>query len=165
MQFFFGGGVAHPRPMEVPRARVWIGAVATDLHRSSRQHQIRAVSATYTTAHGNTRSLTWWVRPVIEPASLRMLVRFISAEPRQKLLDAFMLIQIVFFLRVPTMAQWVKNLMAAAEVAMEAQVQSSVWGSRLKDLALVQLWCSLQLWLVFSPWLGNVHMLQVWPLK
>ena len=45
------------------------------------QCQIRAVSATYTAAHGNTRSLTHWVRPEIEPASSWMRVRFVSAEP------------------------------------------------------------------------------------
>ena len=36
-------------------------------------------SATYTTAHGNTTSLTHWVRPGIEPVSSWILV-FISAE-------------------------------------------------------------------------------------
>ena len=42
---------------------------------------------TYTTAHGNAGSLTHWPRPGIEPASSRMLVRFVSAEPRQELLS------------------------------------------------------------------------------
>ena len=42
---------------------------------------IRAASVTYTTAHGNARSLTSWARPGIEPASLWELVRFVSAEP------------------------------------------------------------------------------------
>ena len=46
------------------------------------QHQIRATSATYTTAHGNAGSLSHWVRPRIEPKSSWMLVRFVSAEPR-----------------------------------------------------------------------------------
>ena len=32
-------------------------------------HQIWAASATYTTAHGNARSLTHWARPGIEPTS------------------------------------------------------------------------------------------------
>ena len=35
----------------------------------------------YTTAHGNAGSLTHRARPGIEPASLWMLVRFVSAEP------------------------------------------------------------------------------------
>ena len=38
------------------------------------------MSATYTTAQGNTRSLTHWVRPGIEPASI--LVGFISTAPQ-----------------------------------------------------------------------------------
>ena len=50
------------------------------------QLRIWAVSVTYTTAHGNTRSLTHWSRPGIEPASSWMLVRFVSTEPRQELL-------------------------------------------------------------------------------
>ena len=32
-------------------------------------HQIRAAFATYTTAHGNTGSLTPWARPGIKPTS------------------------------------------------------------------------------------------------
>ena len=51
-----------------------------------REHRIRAVSVTYTTAHGNTRSITHWVRPGIEPASSWILVGFISAEPQWELL-------------------------------------------------------------------------------
>jgi len=42
------------------------------------QHQIWTLSATYTTAHSNTKSLTHWARPGIEPASSWMLVRFIN---------------------------------------------------------------------------------------
>ena len=38
------------------------------------QHQIRATSVTYTTAHSNSRSLTHWVRPGIELAPSCMLV-------------------------------------------------------------------------------------------
>ena len=43
------------------------------------------MSATYTTAHGNTGSLTHWVRPGIKPLSSWMLVRFDSAEPWHEL--------------------------------------------------------------------------------
>ena len=48
------------------------------------QHQIQAESVTYTTAHSNTGSLNHWTRPGIEPASSCILVRFVSAEPRQE---------------------------------------------------------------------------------
>ena len=34
---------------------------------------------------------------------------------------------------VPAVVQWVKNLTAVAQIAAEAQVQSPVWCSRLKD--------------------------------
>ena len=57
------------------------------------------------------------------------------------------------------MAQWVKKL------TTEVRVQSPAWHSGLKDLALLQLCCSLQLWLRISPWLGNSHMLWVQPIK
>ena len=52
------------------QAKGWIGAVATGLHHS----------------HSNAGSLTHWTRPGIEPASLWILGRFISAEPRGELL-------------------------------------------------------------------------------
>ena len=42
------------------------------------QHGIWAVSATYTTARGNARSLTHWVRPGIQPVSSWMLVGFVT---------------------------------------------------------------------------------------
>ena len=47
--------------------------------------QIQAESMTYTTAHGNTRSLTHWARPGIEPMSSRILVGFISTAPQWEL--------------------------------------------------------------------------------
>ena len=50
-----------------------------------RQRQIRAASANYTTAHGNTGSLTHWLRPGIESASSCILFGFVTAEPRQEL--------------------------------------------------------------------------------
>ena len=42
--------------------------------------RIHAESVTYTTAHGNTRSLIHWARSGIEPESSWMLVRFVSTE-------------------------------------------------------------------------------------
>ena len=41
-------------------------------------HRIPAASATYTTAHSNTRPLTHWARLGIEPTSSWMLIRFIN---------------------------------------------------------------------------------------
>ena len=43
------------------------------------------VDVTYTTAHGNIRSVTHWARPGIEPAYSLVLVRFDTAEPQQEL--------------------------------------------------------------------------------
>ena len=42
------------------------------------QHRLRATSATCTTAHSNTGSLTHWARPGIEPASSWFLVDFVN---------------------------------------------------------------------------------------
>ena len=42
------------------------------------QGQIQAVSVTYTTAHGNTGSLTHWARPGIKPTISWFLVRFVN---------------------------------------------------------------------------------------
>ena len=43
--------------------------------------EMRAASATYTTARGNTGSLTHWARPGSKPGSSWVLLRFISSEP------------------------------------------------------------------------------------
>ena len=63
------------------------------------------------------------------------------------------------------MAQWVKDPTTAAQVTKKAWVQSPAWHSRLKDLALPQLWCGSQLWLRFNPRLRNFHMSQMPSLK
>ena len=52
---------------------------------------------------------------------------------------------------VPTVVQWVKNLTAAAQVAMEGWVQSLAQRSGLKDSLLPQLQRRLHLQLRFNP--------------
>ena len=49
------------------------------------QYQIQAKSMTYTTAYGNARSLTYWVRPGIEPETLCFLVGVVSTVPQWEL--------------------------------------------------------------------------------
>ena len=51
--------------------------------------QIGAVATGLLHSHSNARSLTHRMRPGIEPASSWMLVRFVSAEPRQELYKHF----------------------------------------------------------------------------
>ena len=54
------------------------------------QYEIWATSATYATAHGNTRSSTHRARPGIEPATSWFLVGFVATEPwRERLFLAF----------------------------------------------------------------------------
>ena len=60
-------------------------AAAASLHCSHSNSGIRAMSATYTSAHGNTRSLTHEARPGIKLESSWILVRFVSAVPGREL--------------------------------------------------------------------------------
>ena len=64
------------------------------------QHQIWAAATTYTTTHGNIRSLNHWARPEIKPASSLILVRSVTAEPQwehHKYLFVFIFINFVYF--------------------------------------------------------------------
>ena len=83
--YFFAFLGPHPVAYGGSQARGQIRAVATGLRHSQQPRQIWATSATYTTTHGNAGSLTHWARPGIEPTSSWILVRFVTAEPQQKL--------------------------------------------------------------------------------
>ena len=74
----------YPQHMEVPRP-----VVKSELQLP--QHQIRAASPTYTTAHGNAGSLTHWVGPGIKSVSSWILVKFITAESQRGLLPQLLL--------------------------------------------------------------------------
>ena len=65
----------------VSQARGPIGAVAASLHHSHSNTGSKPWSATYTTAHGNARTLTHWGRRQIEPTTSWFLVKFISTAP------------------------------------------------------------------------------------
>ena len=67
----------HSRHMEVPRLGVE-PELSCQPTPKPQQCGFWASSVTYTTVHGNTRSLTHWTRPESEPASSWMLVRFVS---------------------------------------------------------------------------------------
>ena len=60
------------------QARGQIRAVTAGLYHQPQPWVIQPISVTYTAAHGNARSLTHWARPVIEPASSWMLVKFVN---------------------------------------------------------------------------------------
>ena len=68
----------NPQHMEVPRQGLNRSCTCWSM---PYQHQIWATSVTYTTAHGNTRSLTHWARPGIKLATSWFLVGFILAVP------------------------------------------------------------------------------------
>ena len=73
LSFVFSG--LYSQHMEVPNVGGLIRAVAASLWL---QWGIRAVSMTYTTAQGNSRSLTHWARPGIKPAAPWFPVRFVN---------------------------------------------------------------------------------------
>ena len=79
--FFFGFFRAPPSAWGGSQARDLIGVTA-----AGHSHSIWAMSATDTTAHSNTRSLTHWVRTGIKPTTSWFLVRFVSTAPRWELL-------------------------------------------------------------------------------
>ena len=87
---------AAPAACGSSQARGWISAAAAGLQAQAQQHQIRATSATYTTAHGNTGSLMHTARPGIRPTSLWIVVRFISIVPQRELLLWTLLITLSF---------------------------------------------------------------------
>ena len=76
----------HPQHMEVPRLGV-NRSCSCQPTPQSQQCRIQAVSTTYTTTHGNARSLIHWARPGIESELSWMLVRFVSTELLWALLE------------------------------------------------------------------------------
>ena len=83
--FFFFSGL-HPRHMEIPRWGVLNQSYSGQPTPQPQQHRVWATSVPYTTAQGNARSLTHWVRLGIKPESSWILVGFVITEPQWELL-------------------------------------------------------------------------------
>ena len=64
------------------QARGWTLSCSCQPTPQPQQLKIQAASVTYTTAHGNARSLTCWARSGMEPTSSWILVRFNTAKPQ-----------------------------------------------------------------------------------
>ena len=75
--FFLGGG-GHTCGMWRFPGQGWNWSCSHWLTPQPQQHRIQAMSVTYTTAHSNASSLTYWARPGIKPASSWMLVRLVN---------------------------------------------------------------------------------------
>ena len=73
--------MATPKAYGGSQTRGQVGFTAAGLPQEPQERQSGVASATYTTPHSNTGSLTHWERPGIEPATSWFLVRFISAAP------------------------------------------------------------------------------------
>ena len=71
------------RRMEVPRPGIQSGLWLSDYTTATAMGDPSLIW-TYTTAHGNTSSLTHWARPGIKPISAWMPARFVTTEPRQE---------------------------------------------------------------------------------
>ena len=125
--FFFKGW--HVQHKEVPRL-----GIESELQ-LTQQCQIQAASATYTTAHSNTGSLTHWMGSGTELVSSGILVEFITSEPHG-------------------------NTLVFLKISKEFSYEEWV-----KDLVLSLQWLGLLLGHRFNPWPKNFHMLQVWPKK
>ena len=82
---------ATPTAYGYSQARGPIRVTAAGPTPQPQQHGIRDPSVTYTTAHGNTRSLTHRSRPAIQPATTWFLVGFISTAPGRELLQFFLI--------------------------------------------------------------------------
>ena len=87
--FFFNLFRTAPLAYGGSQAKGLTGPVAAGLCHCHSKCQIWATSMTYTTAHGNTRSLTRWAKPGIEPTTSWFPVRFISAAPWRELQKFF----------------------------------------------------------------------------
>ena len=88
--------------MEVPRLEVELSCSLWPTPQPQPQQcQIRAMSEII--AHGNARSLSHRARPGIQPASLWMVVRFITAEPQGELLNCPLIVftKLQWYLRYP----------------------------------------------------------------
>ena len=82
--FFFLG--LHLQHMEVPRLGIQ-SELLLPAYATATAMPDQVASVTYTTAHGNARSLTPWARPVIKPSTSWFLVGFVSAAPRREVLQ------------------------------------------------------------------------------
>ena len=81
--FFFFFWIFMVTPAAYCGSHSWVLFRATTFGHSNARSG--AMSVAHITAHGNTRSLTHWPRPGIEPATSSFLVRFVSAVPRWEL--------------------------------------------------------------------------------
>ena len=119
--FFFCFLGPHPQHMEVPRL-----GVKQELHWGPtpqlQQCRILATSATYTTAHSNTRSLNHWVRPGIETMSSWILVKFITAEPQGELLGLQLLKDLS---ELYLLLQWLTQMAGRLALAISKRSQFS----------------------------------------
>ena len=86
------------------------------------------MSATYTIAHHNARSLTHWARPGIKPASYWILVLFVTTEPQWELWGRTFIEEFPWhqYMWKEGKQDWAKRNKAAAQA--KAEPQAHMWG-------------------------------------
>ena len=135
----------------------------------------------YTTAHGSGGSLTYWVSPRIEPTSLWILVRFVSAVPQWEL---SLFLNFLFFRAKPVAygSSQAKDQIRAAAAGLHHRHAGSLthWaGPGIKPLSswilvvtaepqqellliYFRLWCAVAWCGISGPTPGIEPMLQRW---
>ena len=130
----------HPQHMEVPRLGGSNRSCSCRPMPEPQQRQIQTMSATYTTAHGNARSLTHWARPGIERVTLWFLVGFVSDAPWWELPKVLILNcdlgQITFSpcILFPSSAKWSWNLSFLTQWLCVWQIRVDACENTLKTI-------------------------------
>ena len=136
--FFFLG--PHLRHMGVPQLGV----------KSEQQCQIWAMTATYTTAHGNIGYLTHWGRPGIELATSWFLVGFVSTAPQWELLYILFNYGLSQNIEYSSLCCTVRTLLFIHSMSLHLLLLNAKF---IPPLPLPLLWqpqvCSLCLWVCF----------------
>ena len=100
--FFGGGDLFRAAPTACISSWGQIGTTAPQ----PQQHQVRATSVIYTTAHCNTGPLTHWVRPGIKPETSWFLAGFVSAAPWRELRFGIFFLKVYFISAVGLICNW-----------------------------------------------------------
>ena len=101
--FFFR---AAPTAYGSSQARGQIGAIASGLHHSHSKVGSKPCLQTYTTAHGNARSPTHWIRPGIKHPILMDTSWIVSTAPQWELQDWSISISSLIKNVALTLGQW-----------------------------------------------------------
>ena len=126
--------------------------------------RIWAMSVTYSTAHGNARSLSRWLRPGIKPTTSWFLVEFVSAVPWQELmLSSYLNDLLKYHLKEQYMrCTQSPYLYKKHHSALPLCLVLWVWGPRLQNTFFRTLMLLLYLTVIFSAANVNSDVHPIW---